>query len=440
MLSAWLNKGKLILPVFLHRAWQAGSGVVTLGLIGIFLSPVEQGFYYTFASLAAIQTVLDMGLSVVLVHIAAHKFQGLAWGTQGELSGEHGNAFLALAKATLKWYGIAAALLLLLIPFGFSFFAGQVALLTQDLSWQAAWVLLVVATAASLAYLPLMAILEGSGEVIPVYRLRLCQSVAGATAAWIMLLSGHGLYAVAMMPLMNAILGLGWLLYYRRQWLIQVYQAQLAGFSWKSEVWPLQWRVGVSWVCGYCLTQLYTPILFKTQGPILAGQMGLTMTVVNMLGLLAMSALTAKTPLMASLASTQQHQSVQQVFYRALAFLLGFFSLGAIAFLVLCLVLNGTAYGTRLLPWGQVLSLQLAIMASSVINALAVYFRAYRQERLMPLYIANTALVLFAAYLLAPSWGSAGVIGALFIVNVLIMLPTALAIWAKFRQRLSVSS
>ena len=66
--------------VFAQRAWQALAGVITLAFVAHFLSPVEQGYFYTLASIAALYMALDMGLSTVLVQFAAREFIGLSWG------------------------------------------------------------------------------------------------------------------------------------------------------------------------------------------------------------------------------------------------------------------------------------------------------------------------------------------------------------------------
>ncbi len=51
--------------MLVQRTWQAIAGVVTLAFVSHFLSPVEQGYFYALASLAALYMALDMGLSTV---------------------------------------------------------------------------------------------------------------------------------------------------------------------------------------------------------------------------------------------------------------------------------------------------------------------------------------------------------------------------------------
>ena len=55
------------------RIIQAGGGIVTVFLIAKFLSKEEQGFYFTFASVLAIQIFFELGLGGILTQFVAHE-------------------------------------------------------------------------------------------------------------------------------------------------------------------------------------------------------------------------------------------------------------------------------------------------------------------------------------------------------------------------------
>lgn len=99
--------------IFAQRAWQALAGVVTLAFVAHFLSPIEQGYFYTLASIAALYMVLDMGLSTVLIQFAAREFIGLSWGAGGQVEGGEPTRFLQLVRLSLRWYTSAALIFLL---------------------------------------------------------------------------------------------------------------------------------------------------------------------------------------------------------------------------------------------------------------------------------------------------------------------------------------
>lgn len=420
------------MAILAHRIWQAGAGMVTLTCIAFFLSPVEQGYYYTFASLAALSMFLDMGLSVVLVQVSAHEFVGLTWGKNGAVVGPNPQRFLALLQKSFRWHGAAALLFLLAYPLGLPFFASVPTGLEYD--WRGSWLLLVFATACLLFLQPALSIVEGSGRVAEVYVVRLIQSLSGAVAVWITLGVGGGLYASAMLPIMSVLVAGFWLLIRRRQLISGFFRSVTANFYWRQEVWPMQWRLGVSWLCGYLLMQIYTPLLFRLQSPVVAGQMGLTMTVSNMLSLLAMAGITSITPSLARAAGQRDWLLLDRYFRRAFLLSTVAFFAGAAGFMVVRFFLEWTPYGARFLPVMETAGLLLAISLSHISGLFAVYLRAHRREPFMLLSIIAATLTLTFAILVAPKWGSAGIVTVLVVVNSFFGLPVTIWLWIRLRR------
>ena len=423
---------KGMLAVLAHRTWQAGAGLITLACIAYFLSPVEQGYYYTFASLAALQMLLDMGLSIVLVQVAAHEFIGLTWGKKGEVAGPKPQRFLALVQKSFRWYAAAAVVFIFAYPAGLFFFAG--APIKLDYEWCWAWLLLVTATSAGLIFMPALSIVEGSGSVAEVYVVRLIQSIAGAMAVWITLAAGGGLYAVAMMPIMSSIVSLLWLLICRSQLIAHLFGSVGANFYWRKEVWPMQWRLGVSWFCGYLLMQIYTPLLFRIQNPVVAGQMGLTLTVSNMLTILALAGIVSLTPSFARAAGERDWSRLDRDFRRAFMLSTLAFVAGAAGFMAVRVCLEWTPYGVRFLPTKETAVLLLAVFASYVSGLFAVYLRAHRREPFMLLSVIAAMMTVTAAILVAPKWGSLGIVMVLALVNTFFYLPVTFWLWTKLRR------
>jgi hypothetical protein len=73
----WLNSrlgiDKAIGFTILARGWGSLAGLITVALIARFLSPAEQGYYYTFGSLLALQIVFELGFSFVILQMASHE-------------------------------------------------------------------------------------------------------------------------------------------------------------------------------------------------------------------------------------------------------------------------------------------------------------------------------------------------------------------------------
>src|ERR1700741_3773996 len=91
------------------RFWSALAGIVTILLIARYLTPSEQGYYYTFYSLVALQIVFELGFSFVILQLAAHERAALTLGGDGSITGNpvsHSRLASILHKS-VRWYLIA---------------------------------------------------------------------------------------------------------------------------------------------------------------------------------------------------------------------------------------------------------------------------------------------------------------------------------------------
>jgi hypothetical protein len=152
-------------------------------------------------------------------------------------------------------------------------------------------------------------------------------------------------------------------------------------FLWRKEVWPLQWRVGLSWFSGYFLMQIYTPILFHYDSAKVAGQMGLSLTITNMLGLLAQSWITLRVPDMAKSVANKDWNIFDKRFKHDFftSFLIYF--AGSVLLISLVLLLNHvTHYGDRILPVFTFIGLLIVVFVNTITGSLASHLRSYKKE------------------------------------------------------------
>ena len=72
----------------LAKVWGLFAGPVTLFLISIYLSPEMQGFYYTFLSLIALQSFVELGFSIVITQFASHEWANLEMDRERRIKGD----------------------------------------------------------------------------------------------------------------------------------------------------------------------------------------------------------------------------------------------------------------------------------------------------------------------------------------------------------------
>ncbi len=124
-LARALGIDRAIAFTVLARGWSSLAGIGTLTLIARFLTPAEQGFYYTFYSLVAMQIVFELGFSVVILQTASHEAAHLEIAPDGRIQGpEAAHARLAsVLQKSVRWYTVAAVLMAaVLLPVGIHFF------------------------------------------------------------------------------------------------------------------------------------------------------------------------------------------------------------------------------------------------------------------------------------------------------------------------------
>ncbi|WP_158244290.1 hypothetical protein [Trinickia dabaoshanensis] len=421
-----------LLLVLSQRLWQAGAGLVTTVLAVHFLSAELQGWYYSFLSVAALYTLFDLGLSTVLVQVAAHAFAGLRWRADFTVEGEGSDHFRALVGRASRWYVVSAiAFAVLLLPGGLLFFGSKAGAAPH---WLAQWIVLCSVTAAGLIFMPFLSVLEGTGRIIEVYAIRLAAAICGSLGAWAMLAAGENLWATAMVPTATLVIPIAWLLAYRRNLIAVAWQTAGREFAWRHEVWPLQWRLAVNWLCGYLLTQINTPVLFHTQGAVVAGQFGLSLTIVNIISLVAQSWLTRRVPAMARAAAQRDWAALDRLFVRDYAVSSAVAVAGAAVTLIAYGLLSHTAYVHRVLPFWELVALLGFMLANLLIGGLSTHLRSYRKEPLMPL-IATTTLISTPVLIWAAArYSSAGLVAVLAAINICVNLPVAVVTWRHCNQ------
>jgi hypothetical protein len=428
------------LLVFAARGWAPMAGLITLLLLNVSLDAHEIGLYYTMTSLASLAWVVDLGFSAnALVPLTA----------RAAVSRSRGVA--RLSGVCMVWYLWGGLLCVLASPLGLLFLESGGGGEAPGLV--AGWSLLAIFTAAGVVGLPVLAIAEGEGHLREAYLVRLAQGVSGSLATWALLLAGGGLLAVCAMPLLGVVVMLPWLWLRRRPWMRDTLRARRPGEAHGSDrleqpmsgdgtvrsladIWPLQWRGGTSWLAGYVLIFMHAPLLYRVQGPVEAGRMGLTVTLMNAVCVVAMSPLTAVLPALARAAAAREARALDAQFRHAFRRSIALFAMGGAGLVALCLLLAHTAWAARLLDPVDCLLLVAAMGCYHLATLYAAHARAQVMEPFAVVALGAAVLTALLAFWAAPRWGAHGIILGLLAVNGLFYLPTTYRVYRQSRERL----
>jgi hypothetical protein len=409
----------------LGRGWSILSGALNVLLIARFLNPSEQGYYYTFASLVSMQVVFELGFSFVILQLAAHESSQLRIQAGGEISGNavaHSRLASILQKS-VRWYSVAAVLMAsVVVTAGFHFFSTHTQSSTP-IAWKTPWVCVVVAAIFTFQMDPVFSFLEGCGLIAQVARMRLTQAIVGTTFGWMALGLHHGLFAPAAMISGQAAAGLAFLISKRR--LLMPLLRRIPGthlVGWRTEIWPFQWRIAVSFFCSYFIFPLFNPVLFAYRGAAEAGRMGMSLTVATSLGAVAYAWINTKASPFGNMIARRDFATLDRVFFRTVV-QSGVLLIGGEATVLFALFFVARHFpllASRMLPIPLFAVLMLAIFLTHILYSEALYLRAHKREPFLILSILVATLTGVSTLLTGRLWGAAGVtIGYFFCGGVL---------------------
>jgi len=428
------------------RLWSLFAGPVTMLMIASRLTRDQQGYYYTIGSLLALQLFFELGLMTVLSQFASHEFVSLRWGARGSIEGDPvaRERFCDLLCKAARWFAGAALLLVVaLVPAGLLFLGeGHQA---ADFSWRLPWVLAVVGTAANLFTVPFFSVIMGSGDVVTVNHREMVGAVVSSMLCWLVLGLHGGLFSVFAVTCGSVFISWSYLLREKPALLAITWRRMFSGgdggdgnasISWWGEVWPMQWKIALTWIAGYFVFQLFTPVLFRYQGAAAAGQMGMTLSAANALLGVSLSWITTRSPELGKYVATRNWSDMDALFRRVLVQATAVSMAGAVCgWAMIRLLQEYLPIGQRFIPASHAALLFATICINVVIAAFGAYLRAHKQEPFLPLSLALGVVQGLATWLLGMKYSTLGVCAGFFAIHLFISLPVSWLIWRGCRKR-----
>jgi hypothetical protein len=423
----------------LARSWSIFAGMINILLIARFLSPTEQGYYYTFASLVALQTVFELGFSFVILQLAAHETAQLQIESTGIISGSevaHSRLASVLQKAIL-WYTIAAVLLgIALTTAGFTFFSKHRQPLDTT-AWVGPWICIVIAVMFTFQMDPIFSFLEGCGFVAQVARMRLSQAVIGSILAWLAFTHYMGLFAPAGIVAGQAIAGM-WFLFSKRHFLLPLIRRKTGkhNIPWRTEMWPFQWRLAASFLFSYLIIPLFNPFLFASRGAVEAGKMGMSTSIAGALGTVALAWMSTKAAPFGNLIARGDYKSLDRIFFRTLlqSSVLLLVGIGAVIGTLFFVALRFQKFASRILTIPTLTLLFFTIFLTHIFFSETLYLRSHKREPFLPLNMTIAAVMCISTFVTSRLWGATGVVIGFFLCGGVLNLIGGTYIFLKYRK------
>ena len=444
-LAQWLGIDQAVGFAVLARFWQLLTGPITQLLIVFCFSDIQQGYYYAFMNLLAMQIFVELGLHVVIINVASHEWAGADL-TEAQPMRENDrlSRLISLGRTSVWWYSIAATLFVVLVSIlGWLFFidleeasGGGLALS----EWLAPWVALVGLTGLQLVLLPLTAILEGCGQLPVINRVRFWQGVAGSAIVWALMSGGFGLWALSGSAAVR-MLGELYLVVVRYWPFFGPFWNKPTGqlISWKTEILPLQWRMAVQGALLWLANHLAGLVVLKYHGASASGKFGMMWTILVAMQAASLSWIETRRPLFGRLIAEKKYQVLDELFFRMSRISIVLLLTGTSLFTLGVWIVNQLPFwffqriADRLPGVIPTALFAAALVVMQLAQCTNIYVRAHKRDPFLLAAIVSNLTIAGLVFWLGSNQGILGVaIGYLTGVSI-VQVPLWVVIWWRTR-------
>jgi hypothetical protein len=394
-----------------YRIWQMLAGGVTLLIIPYWLTEREQGYYFAFGSVVGLQIFFELGFTqIILQKIGAiySKYLILKKDNNNLIQFEDSKKIfndlevISFFRFFRKWYLWASfAFFCIGAICGVGFFIN---FSDSDDIWGSIPILISLLFFVSLILYQscILVVFEACGQIKRIAWIRIVQSVLGYALLWIGIAIIPSLWWMVAPPAVASLVAAGWFYREKRSANSLLRTMSLASNSkpvaWRQTIWPLQWRIALSWGAGYLMTQLFVPVIFAIYGAEKAGQFGMTLALFSAVFTIAHSWIAAKTPKFVHLIALNLHPQAFLLFQRQITLMLSIAALGCLSLIFLRWfpLWQSFTFMHRVSEMPIFLVLACTTMLNCFVSACAVYMRAHQGEPMLWISMTQAFLTIIA--------------------------------------------
>lgn len=390
--------------------WVSFANIITIILIANYYSPDNIGYYYTFLSLINAQTFVEMGLLLAISQTVSHEICKIDEGEQvAALALSRLNALL---KFAIKWFFFGGIIFsIVMILFGAHLFERVGESLYHNDHFLI-WIWFVLFNALLLLVIPFQAFVEGSNNISDIALMKLFQSIISSAIFWCGVSLNGGFYFVLVIPLISFFIAVIWIFKRHLIFFKRILRAKIinSSFSWRSDIFPFQWRLSISWIAGFFVFNLYTPLLFKYSGAEGAGQFGMTLQLLTIISSASILWVSTKFSQFGIFVSKGMFSELNSLFYRQFKFSIYVLISLVFVFLIANFFarLIWPSIESKILSGISLFSMILAVVANHITFGISYYLRSFRREPLMIVSVMNSIFTIILGFLFIPIYSVNG--------------------------------
>lgn len=387
--------------VLASRVLNSLVGLISIYFIFRFLSPVEQGHYYTFISLVGFSVFFEFGLSTLIIQTVSHALvkSNIKSITKVPVNKKNHLFFNTVKNLYIFSLLLSGVMLLGMLLIGIFIFGHLSNLII-------AWSILAVLISINFLINTGLNIIEGMGKIVEVAKIRFFSMLFSAPILWISFYFGLNVFAISLQLFASLLIFAIWLIRRYRFFFYYAFESKgkikLKKFI--QSILPLQSKLTVSFFSNYLNFQGFVPLVYLISSSEFAGKFGVTIQALMAINGFAITWVNSKFSYLSNLAAKNSKVILQLEFKR-------FF---VVSVEVLCILLTlflsvifymtfmKADYLDRFLDVQSIIYLCLTALAIHVYSAVNIFLLAFKKDPLFKLNLSKMVFLLMGfSYLFA---------------------------------------
>lgn len=420
---------------FLNYVVKIFLNPIIVFFVPLFLNETMQGYWYTFGSIAALTTFADLGFTTIMTQYVAHECAFLVFNKDSnKFDGEEKKIgrLASLFQFVIRW-GSMILLLAAVIIFivGIIMFSNN----AEGVKWEGAWLVYVIGTIINFGTQIELSFFEGCNQFAITQKVRTVAGTVHCILTIVLLACNGNLYALGIPLIIKAVTVIVLLNRKFGNVLKQLSHTVLVTkISWTKEFLPLLGQYAISWISGYFITQIYSPLSFARYGATAAGKVGYCLSIVQAIYSVANVWMVLATPKLNMLEERKDWHGMDRNLKQNLSYAVLTYGIGIAAlFTIGRSPLLKNIIWTRMLSTHTVIILCFAYLGAMVINALAVYLRSHKKEPFMLLSVVSGVISCSFTTIITYKAGVEFIFCGL-LLDYFLIVPLGIYIWKKCKK------
>ncbi|SLM11114.1 putative O-unit flippase [uncultured spirochete] len=427
---------KDVISTYLNQIWRIISGPLSLILLPMFITPEIQGFWYTFSSISALAVFADLGFTTIILQFSAHEFAFLQFSESLDLLGpeEYKKRLASLFRFVLKW-----STSIVIIAFPVIFIIGYILFIQKAniFVWLAPWMIYSIGAAIGFYTNVISSFIQGCDQVSNVQKLSLQTSIVGTLSMFLSLVLHFGLYSISISLLLANLYNLGEILIKYQKFLKTLWKTEPDKTNWKHDILGLLWKYALSWSSSYLIFKIYTPLMFQFHGPVEAGKVGISISLITSMTSLANVWISANIPKINILIAKKDWIQLDRNFKKILILIVVTYIFEIFVLIFIIMIFKQNIFFIKIFSrFVSIVPMTMLITGwffQIIISCLAAYLRGHKQEPYVLLSITHGIIIALSTYVSA-KYLPVNLYFSGFFLSYLIIFPWAIYIFIKKRK------